>query len=64
MQSTEHSQLPSTGSQPPTKEEKEGSETEDDVQQSPVTKSIQPGAKTSDFYSVKNIPERFNHPGQ
>lgn len=63
MQSTEHSQLPSTESQPPTKEEKEGSETEDDVLQSPVTKSIQSGAKTSDFYSVKNIPERFNHPG-
>lgn len=62
MQSTEPSQLPSTESQPPTKEEKEGSETED-VLQSPVTKSIQPGAKTSDFYSVKNIPERFNHPG-
>ena len=31
--------------------------------QSPVKLSTLPGAKTSDFYSVKNIPERFNHPG-
>ena len=28
-----------------------------------VQLSTQPGAKTSDFYSVKTIPERFNHPG-
>jgi hypothetical protein len=34
-----------------------------DEEQSPVKLSTPPGAKTSDFYSVKKIPERFNHPG-
>ena len=34
-----------------------------DALTSPVKLSTQPGAKTSEFYSIKNIPERFNHPG-
>ena len=34
-----------------------------DEEQSPVKLSTLPGAKTSDFYTVKNIPERFNNPG-
>ncbi|CAI8015137.1 UPF0691 protein C9orf116 homolog [Geodia barretti] len=33
-----------------------------DEEQSPVKLSTLPGAKTSDFYTVKNIPERFNNP--
>ena len=36
---------------------------EEEEEESPVKLSTLPGAKTSDFYSVKDIPERFNHPG-
>lgn len=45
----------------------EEGETEEDMMQSPVltqSQGTRSGAKTSDFYSVKNIPERFNHPGE
>ena len=41
----------------------EGTGENDDKTLSPVKLSTRPGAKTSDFYSVKSIPERFNHPG-
>ena len=41
----------------------EGTGENEDKTLSPVKLSTRPGAKTSDFYSVKNIPERFNHPG-
>lgn len=37
-------------------------EEENNTDKTLVKRSIRPGAKTSDFYSVKNIPERFNHP--
>ena len=36
---------------------------EEKMNQSPIKQVTQPGATTSDFYSVKDIPERFNHPG-
>ena len=59
-QSAEHTER----SQPPTPPSAAAEEEGQATVPSLVTKSTHPGAKTSDFYAVKDIPERFNHPGE